>query len=376
MNKRIIGYDLARALAVFGMVIVNFKIVMGATTKGAPWLVHLVSLLDGRAAATFVVLAGVGLSLLTRSSRDGEDAASLTRDRRTLWRRALFLFILGTLYTPIWPADILHFYGVYLAVAAFLIAAPTRVLWTAAAVLPIAFVALLFLFDYEKSWNWSTLSYEGFWTLDGMVRHIVFNGFHPVVPWLAFLLVGMILGRQEMGSPRCRRRIFLWGVASAIAAEGLSWGLIRSLTPGLPSADQADVRALLGTSPMPPMPLYLIAGAGTACAIIAASVSFGERFGESRWVKPFRATGQLALTLYVAHVVIGMGTLEALGRLSEQTLPVSLLAATLFFASSVVFAHLWRKRYRRGPLEAVMRAMTDPRPCPQAAPRNNGVSPS
>ena len=63
MKKRVIGYDLARALAVIGMVVVNFKIAMGAEQNDPAWLVGIVGLIDGRAAATFVVLAGVGLSL-------------------------------------------------------------------------------------------------------------------------------------------------------------------------------------------------------------------------------------------------------------------------------------------------------------------------
>ena len=69
VKRRIIGYDLARALAVFGMVVVNFKIVKGAEDNGPAWLVSLVGLLSGRAAATFVVLAGIGISLLTQKPR-------------------------------------------------------------------------------------------------------------------------------------------------------------------------------------------------------------------------------------------------------------------------------------------------------------------
>ena len=51
------------------MVVVNFKIVMGAGDRGPDWLVSLVGLLEGRAAATFVVLAGAGLSLLSGKGR-------------------------------------------------------------------------------------------------------------------------------------------------------------------------------------------------------------------------------------------------------------------------------------------------------------------
>ncbi len=35
MNRRIVGYDFARSLAVLGMVVVNFKVVMGAEKAGS-----------------------------------------------------------------------------------------------------------------------------------------------------------------------------------------------------------------------------------------------------------------------------------------------------------------------------------------------------
>jgi len=357
MEQRIAGYDLARALAVFGMVVVNFKIVMGAEEAGPSWLVGLVGLLDGRAAATFVVLAGAGISLLSRQARWSGDRQQLARDRRRLLWRALFLFVVGLLYTPIWPADILHFYGVYVAVAALLLGASTRRLLAGAAALVTGFVGMLLTLDYNAGWDWNTLTYHGLWTPAGMVRHLLFNGFHPVVPWLAFLLVGMAIGRLDMASPAVRRRLFAWGAGVALAAEGASRLLVRTLAADATPAARELIQALLGTSPMPPMPLYMLAGAGTATAVIAAAVAVGERCREAACIRPLVATGQLALTLYVAHVVIGMGTLEAMGRLGHQTLPVALLASVVFCAGGVLFAHLWRRRFRRGPLEVLMRGL-------------------
>ncbi len=357
-GRRIIGYDLARALAVFGMVAVNFKIAMGAGQGEPAWLVKLMGVFEGRAAALFVVLAGVGLSLLSRTGRVQNDRARLARDRRALLKRALFLFAVGLLYTPIWPADILHFYGVYIALAAFLLAAPTGRLWLIAGSLAMAFCALLLAFDYERGWDWTTLSYKGFWTPAGMVRHLFFNGFHPVVPWMAFLVLGMILGRQDMASPTTRRRVFLWGAGAAVMAELLSALLVNGLAMGASPEDRQLIAAVFGTEPMPPTPLYLIAAGGAACAVTAAAVAVGERFGRSVWVRPLVSTGQLALTLYVAHVVLGMGVLETIGRLENQTPAFSAMASAVFCAVSVAFAHAWRSRFRRGPLEAAMRALT------------------
>lgn len=334
---------------------------MGAEKNAPVWLVELVGLLDGRAAATFVILAGAGISLLSQKGRARGDRDILAQDRRTLLKRALFLFIAGLLYSPIWPADILHFYGVYIAVAAFLLAASSRQLWIYSGTLMVAFVVLLFTLNYEQGWNWNTLEYAGFWTPNGMIRHLFFNGFHPVIPWLAFLLVGNVLGRQDMSDPIIRRRVFFWGAGVAVFAETVSWILIRTLLLGVGPTDQETIFVIFGTSPMPPMPLYMLAGAGTACAIIAASIALGERYQDAAWLRPFIATGQLALTLYVAHVILGMGVLQACGRLENQTLLFALLASLVFCIVSVVFAQLWQKRFEHGPLEAIMRILCDPK---------------
>lgn len=61
-GSRLEGLDLARYLAFVGMVIVNFKIAMGAENEQGV-VGFLTSALEGRAAATFVVLAGIGLGL-------------------------------------------------------------------------------------------------------------------------------------------------------------------------------------------------------------------------------------------------------------------------------------------------------------------------
>lgn len=358
MKQRIVGYDLARALAVFGMVVVNFKIVMGAEENGPAWLVSLVDLLSGRAAATFVVLAGVGVSLISKKARVLGDRDKLQRARIVLFKRALFLFVVGLLYTPIWPADILHFYGLYIASAAILLSASTRRLFVLFGTLVLAAAVMVLFLDYDQGWDWKTLDYDGFWSPPGMARHLFFNGFHPVIPWLGFLLVGMALGRQEMGNALVRRRILVLAATVSVLAEVSSRLLIRSLSVDTGVAEQEAIVALFGTGPMPAMPLYVFAAAGTACAVIVAMVSLGLRYGESNWLRPFVATGQLALSLYVAHVILGMGTLESMGRLENQALPFSLLASLAFCILGALFAHFWRKRFERGPIEAVMRFLT------------------
>lgn len=65
-HNRLEGLDLARAMALLGMVLVNFRIAMGVLAGGPTWLKPLLDALEGRSAASFVVLAGIGLGLSTR----------------------------------------------------------------------------------------------------------------------------------------------------------------------------------------------------------------------------------------------------------------------------------------------------------------------
>ncbi|NDJ76822.1 MAG: DUF418 domain-containing protein [Chloroflexi bacterium] len=355
-GSRIIGYDFARALAILGMILVNFKVVMNASEAGPDWLIWFAGLFEGRAAATFVVLAGVGLALLSRRAREAGDRESIAKNRQTLLKRAIFLLVVGLAYTPLWPADILHFYGVYLAIGAFLLMAPDRRLWRLAVVFTLVFVGLILVLDYEQAWDWDTLEYEDFWTPVGMVRHLFFNGFHPVFPWAGFLFVGMWLGRQNMTDPAFRKKVLWGGTGVMVVTESISAGLVSALKP---HGDAEAIEALFGTHPMPPMPLYMLASTATALVVITLSIMLTERFAGAKWLEPFVSTGQLALTLYVAHVVIGMGTLETIGKLEDQSLTFALLSGAAFYGVTVWFAYWWRRRYQRGPLEWVMRRLTD-----------------
>jgi len=117
-----------------------------------------------------VLLAGIGISLLSGNARRSNTPQATVPIRNTLLKRALFLFVVGLLYTPVWPADILHFYGVYIAVAALLLTSSIRKLSILSFLLMVGFVFMFFAFNYEHEWNWETLEYAGFWTPGGMIR--------------------------------------------------------------------------------------------------------------------------------------------------------------------------------------------------------------
>ena len=341
-DARLDGLDVARFAAFVGMVIVNFTIAMGA--EGGGGLIGLVSTgLEGRAAAAFVVLAGTGLGLTAlRGTMD--QAVSVTV------KRAAFLLVLGLLNMLIFDADILHYYAFYFLFGVFLLPLGTRALVFVIAALNVAFVIMILAFDYDAGWNWTDYTYEGFWTAEGFVRNLFFNGWHPIVPWLGFLLFGMILSRLPLGQRPTQIRMIGFGILAVVIAEGLGAGL----RPLFASVDP-ELTVLATTEPVPPMPLYTLAGLGAASVVIGVCLRFSNAFERSGVLTIVTPAGRQALSLYVAHIVVGMGTLEALGMLGGQTPEAAMLAAVVFCIVAALWAFVWARFFKRGPVEALLR---------------------
>jgi len=152
-RARLEGLDLARFLALAGMVIVNFKLVMGAQGQGA--LDLAARALEGRAAALFVVLAGIGIGLAAANKPWNASA-------RIIVKRAAFLFALGLLNAIYFPPDILHYYAVYFLIAVLFLRAPVWLLLLVMFGLMADFVVMSFVFDYDAGWDWKTYEYSGF----------------------------------------------------------------------------------------------------------------------------------------------------------------------------------------------------------------------
>ena len=89
----IAGYDLARAIAFLGMVFVNYKYLMEADQYGDPLLLWLTDWIDGRPAATFVILAGIGISLLKNFGLKTNRFQPFARPYSTIFKRAAFFFL-------------------------------------------------------------------------------------------------------------------------------------------------------------------------------------------------------------------------------------------------------------------------------------------
>jgi len=358
MKQRIIGIDVARALAVIGMIIVNFKVVLGE--NGLPWIKSFASVFDGKAAAIFVVLAGVGLALMTNSAINHKDAAKIKIARIRIAKRALFLFILGISYITIWPADILHFYGIYMAIIMVLLSCKERTILISGISIIIAYPIIITFLNYETGWNFNTLDYQDFWTFKGFMRNLFFNGFHPVIPWTAFMLFGYWFGKQDLHNDKFVKKTFWMSTIIFISIQVVSYLSISILSEGNQEA-ALELTEIFGTKPMPPLPIYMFNGIAIAFAIISAFILVAKKFENSLIIDALNKTGQLALTFYVAHVIIGMGIIEVIdpSKVGNYSIEFSVGYAILFSLLCILFAVMWRKYKKYGPLEWLMRKLTD-----------------
>ncbi len=242
------------------------------------WLSWLPGPIEGRSAPLFIILAGVGVALMTTEAFETGDTTRIALRRRTILKRSLFLFIVGYAHSLLWDADIVHYYAFYMSAGSLFLLASRRVLLLAAAISTLVFPILFVLFDYQTGWDFSTLSYMDLWSLEGSVRHIFFNGFHPVFPWVAFFFIGIWLGRGALLNAQSRRRFLTGALAMVVIVH-----VCAAVFEHIPSPAQDQNLGLLVTlfliEVLPPTPLYVVSTAASAIAVIILCFMLCEQVG-------------------------------------------------------------------------------------------------
>lgn len=293
---RLLGLDLARCLALLGMVAVH---VLPADSWG-----H--DLAHGRAAALFAVLLGVTVSFLSR--RDGAVAGLAVRGVLI----AVLGLVLGELDSGL--AVILTYYGLLLLLGLVFLGLRVRALLVVAG----AWVVLAPIVSQlvRPALPDRTFEVPSFGSLEHpwqLLTELTFTGYYPAVPWLAYLLVGMAVGRMQLSRRSVDAGMLTAGLALAVVASAASAVL----------ADPADVRAgeaglfgvtptdahwawLLVDTPHSATPFDLAHTIGTALAVIGAGLLVGGlvRDRTERAVAVLFGAGTMTLTLYSLHVVL------------------------------------------------------------------------
>lgn len=325
---RITGVDAARAVAIVGMVMVHigpFPLVGDDALSISYRTSH------GRASILFVVLAGVGVALL--APRVG--VASLAR--RLLFRAAVLLPLgLALQLLPTRVAVILQYYAVYflIAFAASLLGDRTLL---GLALGSVVVGPVLYLVAQAQRPDW--FPEDAVTRPLGVLRGLLLTGYYPALTWAPPILFGLWLGRRDLRAPTVRRRMVLGGALVAALAY-LSSEVLTTAFPG---------RELLVSSAHSDMPLAIVGATAVATAILGLMLIAADRLPRLSW--PLVATGQLALTVYVGHLLVLAVAPTLLLRDTVEGATGSILRFALVVG---VLATLWRLRFARGPLEALL----------------------
>ncbi|MFF9030250.1 heparan-alpha-glucosaminide N-acetyltransferase domain-containing protein [Streptomyces iakyrus] len=384
---RLDGVDLARALAVLGMIVSHTgpALVLSELGRKAGAAAHfLEAVSDGHASILFATLAGVSLALLTGGSRPHNGVAR-RRDRARIAVRAAILFVLGMALAQISTEVIviLSFYALYFLLALPLLRVPPRFLAVLAAAWAVAGPVVSFFLRREVEGSEGTgggaLMFRDLTSLSdagsGLLR-LLLDGTYPVMTWMPFVLAGLAVGRLDLRSTTIRLRLLAAGVALAVVGSGGSWlalhafGGIEALQPRLdfmrPVAVGLAMEPLelmqmsnLGTVPTDTpanllldgphsgTPFEIVGSVGCALAVLALCLLVGDRF--RTLLAPLTAVGALSLTAYAAQVV-------ALRFLPpEEAMAAHPWVPLLgFVLGAMAFCGLWRRFLGRGPLERLM----------------------
>ncbi|SDP77903.1 Uncharacterized membrane protein YeiB [Streptomyces sp. cf386] len=386
---RLVGVDLARALAVFGMYVVHIGPPLSATSGVASWIRYIS---DGHSSVLFATLAGFSLMLLA-GRREPKTGLAGRQAKARIAIRAVVLLALGTAMAMEYGGVIiLGFYGVYFLLALPLVRLRAKTLAIIAAAFALATPQLAFALTslLTPSVQQSINTYDPLRHLSEVgVLDLLLTGFYPALTWMSFVIAGMALGRLDLSSGTVQRRLAAVGAALTATAYGMSLllagpGALRSTAEGgsssggsgsasfgsMPSSGGSGSMPLDGGS-FPDMPASsllaagphsgttfdIIGSLGVAILVIVGATVLMDRLPRlRRLAKPVIAVGTMSLTAYVGHFVAQSMLSVPAGTSTQQ----SWVPLIMFVLGAIVFATIWSRFFRRGPLEYLLNTATKP----------------
>lgn len=336
-RSRILGIDVARGLAMLGMVVVHY---VWADGEAGP-VAALARAMDGRSMPLFMLLGGVGVVLVSRRAAHPD---------RGLVIRAVILMALGLILheTTERIAIVLQFYGLLFLVAPLLRRLPTWALAASAVATTVVGAVTFQVVGSPRQVTSLDVLLEGWPGL----RSLLFDGYYPFFPVFGFFAVGLVVGHLDLRDRRVATGLVAVGAALWVG----TWVLAEALTavagaaPGDEAADGSFHAArLLDGHGHSQMPVWVLSAAGTSLAVLGLSLLVAERFAGA--VRSLAVVGTMALTFYVYQALA-----TQIFPSPTTTGPAREWASVAeLYVSFVVIAELWKRRFRSGPLEALLR---------------------
>jgi len=339
---RIVGVDAARGLAVVGMIGAHLVLV-DAFDWGRPetWF----DLVNGRSAILFGLMAGISLSLVGDRARLA-GGVELLRVRISILVRALAILVIGTLLEAMntgFPI-ILGTYAVVFVAGAWLISVRSRTLLIAAGVAALVAPPLVLL-----ARNFFYFSGSDMVFVETDLIYVVLLSEFAAVLWVAFLMVGMVVGRLDLGSIRVQVRLGLVGAGLMLVGYGFG-ELGNALVPQDLASDSGEQRlwSLLLQYPHSATTSEAIGSGGFALVVLSVCLAVGSTRVGRVLLFPAAAVGAMALTAYAAHFV----AINLLGSYAEYSTDYTVFLQ--FLLGTIIVCVAWRAIAGTGPLERIV----------------------
>ena len=342
-KSRIIGIDLARAVALFGIILFDCKMFFHPE-HGREALQFFSSLFDGQAAVLLSVLGGITYGLATQEDNFYIDDTKLLKVRKSILKRSVVIFILGMLLKMVWPAEILSVTAIY-CVLGIVAIERSRSSILVLAVLSIVIFLLLAVLNVSYNLGWQNNDPFSFvytnWTFKGMFRFLFYNGFYPIFPWFSFFLLGIWVSRFDIRDESERNKVLVFGGSLFFLGWNLSETLKRLLTDGTIPLDSKKITPFLELDFVPPGPLFILYASGIAIMVILFMVHWGQKIKNTKFLAPFCSVGQSFWTIYLLHLLVGLGCSHYLHGTGEWKFGSVVVYSLSVFGAGTVLAHLW-----------------------------------
>ena len=361
---RLAGPDVTRAVALVGVVILNFHGYLngGDDHINRSLAERIFDPYDGplstRFAAAFVLVAGMGITMLTNRSRLSEDRRAIRDDRWRLARRGLLLFTFGLLIEWIWNGTILFFYGAYFMVGSLLFTLRVRWLALVGTLVALAGAGIAW-FRVERS----IAGHNTDWLEPAVTspRNLLLRTFvgytHPLLPWLAFVCAGIVLGRLLPHLHELRQHVLGVGLLMLFGTYAINYFGVRLATHDFTRTDAGAKRwrALLSTAPFDRGVLYTVGTLGSSLVAYCVISWLADRFPDAAATQVLRHAGQMTLSLYVLHVFTFNAVVHWWHWVRPTGLDTALVFSLVFWVSAIALGAIWHRLVGMGPLERVYR---------------------
>ncbi|QRZ61551.1 heparan-alpha-glucosaminide N-acetyltransferase domain-containing protein [Rothia sp. ZJ932] len=218
---RLAGLDLARGLAIIGMIAAHTY-----PTADVFSLFDVQSynaIVHGHPSLLFALLAGVSISLMTKAAWKTKSAEAVTTARINLMIRGIIIFGFGLLLESLGTSImvILTLYGaLYMVMLPFVTATSRALLWWSAGIMVIGPPLIAVTQTLMPS--------------NGFGYALVFQSIYSPAAWTSLMLLGMYVGRLDLGSFQVLAKLAGAGVGLMVLSSGLAL-VLGIMLPGLMS---------------------------------------------------------------------------------------------------------------------------------------------